>query len=192
MYTVRPSLLTGVEVKSNIVGVTVIYPGMGYFEVHIYFRGVEVTGTVTIVDVKTGQTIGTYTAPADFPLLMQVGTYRVYAYYRNYRATQTVEIREGETTIWRVYMEPRMCFIATAVYGYGNRKLETFRWFRDTLLLTNIPGRFFTKIYYRYIGKPVAELLKKHYSLKFSAEKALNIIHRAISAMRSKIANTNR
>mgnify|MGYP001626275770 CR=1 FL=1 len=182
-YLQRPSTLSPVTVQSEVVYVKVWgYPGQGTLEVHVYFRGVEVTATITIIDPETGQTIGTYTAPKDFPLVMNVGTYMVYAYYNGYRATQTVEIVEGKTTVWRVYMEPRVCFVATAVYGYGHPSLETFRRFRDKILLRNIFGKKFVHLYYYVIGKPVASLLKKHKLVCKVAKTLLDMAERALKA----------
>jgi hypothetical protein len=164
MYTQRPSTLSPVTVRSEVVGVKVWAPapGQGYLEVHVYFRGVEVTATVIIVDAVTGQQVGTYTAPKDFPLPLNVGSYICYAYYDRYRVTQTIQIVEGQTTIWRVYMEPRICFVATAIYGYGHPALETFRLFRDKMLLRNFLGRKFVHLYYYIIGKPIASFLNAH------------------------------
>jgi hypothetical protein len=166
-YLKPPSTLSPVTVQSQVVYVTVWgLPGQGYLEVHVYFRGVEVTATVTIVNAKTGQTVGTYTAPTDFPITLDVGSYICYAYYDRYRATQTVEIVEGQTTIWRVYMEPRICFVATAVYGYGHPALTTFRMFRDKMLLTNFFGRKFVHLYYYVIGRPIANFLKQRETVR--------------------------
>jgi hypothetical protein len=144
-------------------------------EVHVYFRGVEVTATVTVVNSVTGEQVGTYTAPADFPVTLNVGSYICYAYYDRYRATQTVQVVEGQTTIWRVYMEPRICFVATAVYGYGHPALETFRMFRDKMLLTNFFGRKFVYLYYYVIGKPIALFLKTHKTILKISRKLLNV-----------------
>lgn len=41
------------------------------------------------------------------------------------------------------------CYIATAVYGsYDCPQVWTLRRFRDTKLATNLPGKWFIKIYY--------------------------------------------
>jgi len=176
-YLQRPSTLSPVSIESTVVSVEVwAYPGQGLLEVHVYFKGVEVTGTVTIIDPQTGQTIATYTAPQDFPVLISTGTYNLYAYYEEYRASQTVQIIEGQTTIWRVYMEPkRICFVATACYGYGHPALETFRLFRDDFLLKNFFGRKFVYLYYYVIGKPIATLLKSHKLIKRTVKAMLDV-----------------
>jgi hypothetical protein len=188
-YLQRPSTLDSVSVQSEVVSVAVQpYTGQGYLEVHVYFRGVEVTATVTIVNPVTGETIATYTSPQDFPMLTPTGTYILYAYYEEYRASQTVEIKEGQTTIWRVYMEPkRVCFVATACYGYGHPALETFRWFRNKILLTNILGIFFTKAYYYYIGYPIAKTLRKHNVLRNLTRRSLDLALQTLRSLKNII-----
>jgi hypothetical protein len=43
------------------------------------------------------------------------------------------------------------CFIATAAFGsYAEPHVQLLRDFRDQCLLTNTPGRWFVKMYYRY------------------------------------------
>jgi len=185
-YLQRPSTLSPAHIESEVVSVEVwAYPGQGLLEVHVYFRGVEVTATVSIIDPNTGQQIATYITPQDFPVLLTTGTYNLYAYYEEYRASQTVEITEGQTTIWRVYMEPkRLCFVATTCFGYGHPALETFRFFRDTILLRNTFGRLFTKIYYYYIGYPIAEILKTRHTLRNITRRSLDIILRALEKLK--------
>jgi hypothetical protein len=188
LFTQRPSTLSDVEVRSKVVGVKVEeweYPRQGYLEVYVYFSGEEVAATVTIVDSATGETVGTYVAPQDFPVLLDTGTYMGYVYYENYRSSQIIEIREGQTTVWRVYMEPRrVCFVATACYGYGHPRLETFRWFRDAVLLKTVSGRFFVKVYYYYIGRPVARVLELNRVLKTVARKSLDLIGKFLESVK--------
>lgn len=58
------------------------------------------------------------------------------------------------------------CFIATAAYGSVLTKdVDTLRNFRDHYLLTNIPGQWFIKNYYRY-SPPVADKLAQSPELK--------------------------
>ncbi|MDD5434783.1 MAG: hypothetical protein PH343_05075, partial [Nitrospira sp.] len=58
------------------------------------------------------------------------------------------------------------CFIATAAYGSPfEHHVELLRRFRDQYLLTNIPGKEFVTLYYRY-SPPVADYILKHSYLK--------------------------
>lgn len=173
----KHSTLHPASVRSEIVPIKVsTYPGQGFLEVHVYFKGVEVTATVTIIDSQTGQEIGTYVTPEGFPVTLDTGNYLLYAYYEEYKASQTVEVKEGQTAIWRVYMEPkRICFVATACYGYGNPNLETFRLFRDNFLLKNFLGRKFVYLYYYVIGEPIASLLKSHKIIRKTVKTLLDV-----------------
>jgi hypothetical protein len=58
------------------------------------------------------------------------------------------------------------CFIATAAYGhYSSPQVRVLREFRDRYLLTNAPGRFFVRWYYKY--SPIAaDYLNEHPWLK--------------------------
>jgi hypothetical protein len=54
------------------------------------------------------------------------------------------------------------CFIATAAFGsYAEPHVELLRDFRDQRLLTNMSGRWFVRMYYRY-GPFWADLIKTH------------------------------
>jgi len=58
------------------------------------------------------------------------------------------------------------CFIATAAYGsYLDPHVKTLRQFRDDYLLTNIAGRHFVELYYRY-SPPAASWLAGQPGLK--------------------------
>ena len=60
---------------------------------------------------------------------------------------------------------PPGCFIATAVYGYHNYKLEIFRNFRDRILLKNKLGKIFVQFYYR-VSPNIANYIRKRKLLK--------------------------
>lgn len=54
------------------------------------------------------------------------------------------------------------CFIATAAYGSPlHPRVAALRLFRDRYMLTNIPGRFFVKVYYR-LSPPLANFISHH------------------------------
>ncbi|NVM56534.1 MAG: hypothetical protein HWN51_00220 [Desulfobacterales bacterium] len=54
------------------------------------------------------------------------------------------------------------CFIATAAFGsYAGPHINVLRDFRDEYLLTNGPGRWFVRTYYRY-GSYVADYMNTH------------------------------
>jgi len=177
-YDKRPSSMSPVYVRSKVVGVTVYerIEGKGYLEVHVYYMGAEVVAEITITTLE-GILIGNYLSPRDFPLILDVGEYVVSAKYRTYTKTETITIEEGKTTVWRVYFERRICFVATACYGYGHPFLKTFRRLRDNVLLTNVFGRSFVHIYYFVIGKPIASFLLKHTSLRLAMRRLLDIAH---------------
>jgi len=170
--------MSPVYVRSQVVGVTVYerIEGKGYLEVHVYYMGAEVVAEITITTL-TGVLIGVYLSPQDFPLLLDVGQYVVSAKYRTYTKTETITIEESRTTVWRVYFERKLCFVATACYGYGHPFLKTFRSLRDKILLTNIFGRAFVYVYYFVIGKPVASFLLKHPNIQLAMRRLLDTAH---------------
>ncbi len=58
------------------------------------------------------------------------------------------------------------CFIATAAFGfYSDPQVMILRHFRDRFLLTNDPGRWFVKSYYRH-SPPIAQLIRENGWLK--------------------------
>ena len=58
------------------------------------------------------------------------------------------------------------CFIATAAYGsYLEPHVKVLRGIRDKYLVTNLPGRIFVSMYYRF-SPPVAGFIRQHETLR--------------------------
>lgn len=80
------------------------------------------------------------------------------------------------------------CFIATAAYGsYVDPYVMVLRRFRDNHLLTNEPGRYFVKLYYR-TSPPIADFIAKHETLKVATRWGLMPV--VYSVMYPKISVT--
>jgi len=66
------------------------------------------------------------------------------------------------------------CFIATAAYGNNMESdVRSLRAFRDEYLLTNAPGRWFVKTYYRY-SPAIANVIRDNKTLKKSVRVLLS------------------
>lgn len=73
------------------------------------------------------------------------------------------------------------CFIATAVYGsYDAREVVILRRWRDSVLLKNTIGRFFTKTYYK-LAPNLSRLIHKHSILKSGTQYLLNRLIKSLS-----------
>jgi hypothetical protein len=56
--------------------------------------------------------------------------------------------------------QDKRCFVATAIFGQDAPETVFLRQFRDEWLLTNLPGRMFTSLYYN-ISPSIVELLQQ-------------------------------
>jgi len=66
------------------------------------------------------------------------------------------------------------CFIATAAYGSPLApELDVFRYWRDSSLMTNSPGRTFCSLYYT-ISPPIAKIIEKSEKSKAIVRALLN------------------
>ncbi|MFZ4859247.1 MAG: MXAN_6640 family putative metalloprotease [Desulfuromonadaceae bacterium] len=73
------------------------------------------------------------------------------------------------------------CFIATAAYGsYLHPQVQLLRNFRDEVLLSNAPGRFFVEFYYR-TSPPVADFIARHSVLRIITRLALTPVVLAVA-----------
>ncbi|MDH4220673.1 MAG: hypothetical protein OEW23_18090 [Candidatus Aminicenantes bacterium] len=82
-------------------------------------------------------------------------------------------LKQGEDGDKGIFELP--CFIATAAYGSPlHPYVKTLRDFRDKYLLSNILGREFVGLYYKY-SPFVADLIAKHRVLRIAVQ--INIMH---------------
>ena len=71
---------------------------------------------------------------------------------------------------------PPDCFIATAAYGVPwSRQVTILRTFRDNWLMTNSPGRWIVKNYYKY-SPPLANKIQQRPAAKLATRMALEPI----------------
>ena len=67
---------------------------------------------------------------------------------------------------------PKLCFVATASYGYDSGEVGLLCQFRDECLLTNPLGTAFVKAYYT-ISPPIADFIAQHEGLRAAVRLAL-------------------
>ncbi len=67
---------------------------------------------------------------------------------------------------------PKLCFVATASYGYDSGEVGLLCEFRDKCLLTNPLGTAFVNAYYA-ISPPIADFIAEHEGLKAAVRVAL-------------------
>lgn len=73
-------------------------------------------------------------------------------------------ILSGDNTNTSVAV-PKLCFVATASYGYDSGEVGLLCEFRDKCLLTNPVGEAFVKAYYK-LSPPLAEIIAENEGLK--------------------------
>lgn len=98
----------------------------------------------------------------------------------------TVETVDENGSVLRVYCDsiisgdntntsiavPKLCFVATASYGYDSGEVGLLCQFRDECLLTNPLGTAFVKAYYT-ISPPIADFIAQHEGLRAAVRLAL-------------------
>lgn len=73
-------------------------------------------------------------------------------------------IISGDNTNTNVAI-PKLCFVATASYGYDSAEVGMLCEFRDKCLLTNPIGETFVKAYYT-VSPPIADFIAEHETLR--------------------------
>ena len=98
----------------------------------------------------------------------------------------TVQSIDTDGSVLRVYCDsilsgdntntsiavPKLCFVATASYGYDSGEVGLLCQFRDECLLTNPLGTAFVKAYYT-ISPPIADFIAQHEGLRAAVRLAL-------------------
>ncbi len=80
------------------------------------------------------------------------------------------------------------CFIASAAYGsYLQPQVQVLRDFRDTVLLTNVPGRAFVRFYYS-VSPPIADYISRHPAARFATRVMLTPLVYGVKYPRTTLA----
>ncbi len=84
----------------------------------------------------------------------------------NVRSAATTVTMDADYVITANFNHLFSCFIATAAYGSETaEELDVLREFRDTILLSNLPGTGLVTFYYK-TSPPMAELISRHDGLR--------------------------
>lgn len=98
-------------------------------------------------------------------------------------------ILSGDNTNTEVAI-PKLCFIATASYGYDSGEVGLLCEFRDKCLLTNPIGEAFVKTYYK-LSPPVADIIAENEHLAAAVRVALKpLVATASYALDSELFKT--
>ena len=97
-----------------------------------------------------------------------------------YNQGQSLAAVENLSSARVLWVRPKdACFLATAAYGIDAPELDTFRAFRDQILLPNASGRVFVRAYYK-VGPHLAEPVKRSPLLRAWMRAALEPLRREL------------